>query len=123
MECASEDALRILSDIDQGCELNKETNKYMTYVSNFPILSLLLLLYSEPNHPTLLGDFHLWWPSSSERSKGSGGNLFPWGHLKIVSGQSVRAQLWRGKTRPLGSNKEVMSGGDFCLLIAIFWQR
>lgn len=51
----------------------------------------------------LLGDFHLWWPPSSERSERSGGKLFPWGHLKIVSGQSIRAKLWSRQTGPLGS--------------------
>lgn len=93
-----------MPDIEQWCELNKETHKCMTCISSFSILPLLpLLCSSNKTIQSLLGGFHLGWPPSSKRSKGSGGNLLPWGHLKIVSGQSVRAQLWRGQAEPLGN--------------------
>lgn len=46
---------------------------------------------------------------------------FPWGHLKIVSGQS--ASLWRGQTRPQGSKAKEWTWTGFCFLVFILGQK
>lgn len=68
---------RIGSDIEQGGGLKEERKEYRIQGLNFSVhffSSSFVLSY--PNHPSLLGDFHLRWSPSSKCSKGSGGNFF-----------------------------------------------
>lgn len=112
----------------------------MMLVSNFSILPLLPLLWpSEPNHPVLLEDFHLWRPPSSVKSTGSGGTFFlgaskngiwivlepsfredrlgPWGARQVsdIRGWLVPSHLFSGRNDRVGPWMGVDMLGNWCV--------